>query len=529
MSSISSATTTTMQAPAARSSAPPDGSFSGWRRSMSVAIVLCAISIAAADALFYRRTIGCTAAIFALALAGVVCIRGTRRLATRAGIGLLAAIALLSLCLLEQPGPLRITMTLLAILTLAAVNSRGWTSSVSAWIIRWIELASGGVLFRPLRDLVLSRRWNAAHRGRRGSAGAIAKWIVPLLFSAVFVWLFSLANPVVSSWIGRAADSIGRFLSDIGEYVSFGRIVLWLAVGSVSWTLMRGRVRLRGERIESALFSAEAWSGNFPKTDLVVRCLVLFNAVFLAEMAIDLVTVLSNGANLPAGVSYAQYAHRGAYPLVATALLAAAFTLVAFPTHASVDRSSRPVRLAHALVVLWIVQNIALTASAMWRLHMYVDAFGLTRLRAAAGVWMLLVALGLAWIIWRVVRHRTNAWLLRANFATLMLALLACCTVNWERLIASYDAAKCMEIRGEGPRIDLEYLSSLGPDAIPTLDWLMVNLPPGHPKIVEAATRASYLRASLREDLNTWQGWTWRRSKLAAAAPDDASQSSVHP
>ena len=38
---------------------------------------------------------------------------------------------------------------------------------------------------------------------------------------------------------------------------------------------------------------------------------------------------LWGGKTLPDGMSYAEYAHRGAYPLIATALLAGAFVLVA--------------------------------------------------------------------------------------------------------------------------------------------------------------------------------------------------------
>ena len=44
------------------------------------------------------------------------------------------------------------------------------------------------------------------------------------------------------------------------------------------------------------------------------------------------------------------------------------------------------------LLGLWLAQNILLVVSALMRLDLYVDAFGLTRLRLAAVVWMGLVA-----------------------------------------------------------------------------------------------------------------------------------------
>ncbi len=49
--------------------------------------------------------------------------------------------------------------------------------------------------------------------------------------------------------------------------------------------------------------------------------------------------VLVWGPNSPGGMTYAEYAHRGAYPLLATAMLAMGFALVSrpFPGYASVD------------------------------------------------------------------------------------------------------------------------------------------------------------------------------------------------
>ena len=54
----------------------------------------------------------------------------------------------------------------------------------------------------------------------------------------------------------------------------------------------------------------------------------MFNALFAVQTVLDL-AYLWGGVRLPDGMTYADYAHRGAYPLIATALLAAAFVLAA--------------------------------------------------------------------------------------------------------------------------------------------------------------------------------------------------------
>ncbi|MFZ4395880.1 MAG: DUF4153 domain-containing protein [Kiritimatiellia bacterium] len=70
---------------------------------------------------------------------------------------------------------------------------------------------------------------------------------------------------------------------------------------------------------------------------LVWRCLGVFNVLFALETVTDLI-YLWGGCALPEGMSYASYAHRGAYPLVVTALLSAGLTLYFFPPGRRAER-----------------------------------------------------------------------------------------------------------------------------------------------------------------------------------------------
>ena len=60
----------------------------------------------------------------------------------------------------------------------------------------------------------------------------------------------------------------------------------------------------------------------------ILRSLLLFNLLFAVQTGLDVV-YLWGGVALPDGLTYAAYAHRGAYPLIVTALLAAGFVLAA--------------------------------------------------------------------------------------------------------------------------------------------------------------------------------------------------------
>jgi hypothetical protein len=243
-----------------------------------------------------------------------------------------------------------------------------------------------------------------------------------------------------------------------------------------------------------------------------VRCLLAFNVAFAGQNAMDAV-YLFGGATLPEGLTYAQYAHRGAYPLVATALLAALFVLIAFKPGGAAERSV----LARRLVFLWLAQNVVLTLSAVWRLHLYIDAYSLTRLRFAAAIWMLLVAAGLTWVVARIALRRGNPWLHDRAAFTAVLVLYACCFVNVDGTIAAFNVRHCAEVGGGGPPIDLRYLRSLGVEALPALAHVEPSLTETGRR-AEAANARAALRAELSQSMADWRGWTLRRARLARAA-----------
>ena len=140
-------------------------------------------------------------------------------------------------------------------------------------------------------------------------------------------------------------------------------------------------------------------------------------------------------ALLPNGMTHAAYARRGAYPLLAAALLAGAFAVPARPSLAE-HRALKP------LLLPWLAQNVALSPSASLRLLLHIEAYGLTYLRIHALIWMALVAAGLTMTGWQVWRGRTNGWrLVRA--CTLGLAVLyTCCFVNFAAVIAETNLAR---------------------------------------------------------------------------------------
>jgi hypothetical protein len=252
----------------------------------------------------------------------------------------------------------------------------------------------------------------------------------------VFLALLMQANPVVA-----------RVLElDLDLWSGLSRALFWIAAALFVAPLLAPDLPELPKLSHIALPSTGRIGIN-PRS--VLRALVLFNALIAVQSLTDL-GILVFGVALPEGMSLAEYAHRGAYPLLATALLAGAFALAARPFLGE-HRAVRP------LLLVWLAQNMVLCGAAMVRLEHYIDAFGLTYLRLYALIWVGLVAIGLGLVALQVLLGRTNLWLL-ARCAVLGVGTLYVCSfVNFAHVIAAQNLAR--------PSFDTDYICTLGPMA----------------------------------------------------------------
>jgi hypothetical protein len=244
-----------------------------------------------------------------------------------------------------------------------------------------------------------------------------------------------------------------------------------------------------------------------------IRSLFLCNALFALQSGLDL-TYLWGSASLPDGMSHAEYAHRGAYPLILTALLAAGFVLVAMRPGGPAEQS----RLIGPLVLAWTGQNVLLVASSILRLDLYVATYSLTYLRLAAWIWMGLVAAGLLLILIQIILRKPNSWLVAANALMLAFVLYECCFINAPKLVASYNLKHCQEVGGTGPHLDLKYLASLGPQALPAIGPHIKNMP-----ALRSIALDLWHDHQMQMRPGNWRAWdfrAWRLQRYLANNPN---------
>jgi len=454
------------------------------RFSFLLKIALTILLVAAFDRLFPYGMEGWAVGLFALAwlIALIVGRRDVRHARLDVAVALAGA-AIFGVALAYDPNPLAWVLFWTALSLAALLPRMAGFDDAWRWLLR-LGLHGLSGLAKPLFDFI--RLAAIRPRGKKPTLRSLAALLgLPLIGTALFTALFASANPVIANLLGRIC------LPRPGE------VAEWIAVTILVWPALRPhrivtRLRLPESHVPLPVGSVAS----------VLIALTLFNALFAVENGLD-IAFLWSGAALPAGMSITEYVHRGAYPLIATALLAGLFALTMW--RPGTPTAANP--LARRLVLLWVGQNIFLVASSALRTIRYVEEYQLTAWRIAALLWMALVAVGLVLICGRIRFGRSGRWLINANALTASLVLVPCCFVDLGASAAQWNVRHAAEVGGRGQKIDLCYLSRMGVPALLPL----VELERG-PISADLRERVTAVRSQILDgliaDQSHWWSWT---------------------
>lgn len=431
-------------------------------------ILALLLIIAAADTLFWNGGVGVSLPLFAACLVAAVTIkapdkRGLKRACTILIVSAAPAIEyvqLLSLLFLVIGTALAVISVKVPDQALESVGGQ------AIGLLRHLPIAWLRVPFWALKSLSASA-YRPGYRSQFASIGR--NWAFPVGGAFVFSALLIEANPLLGT-----IDAPNLNVTEVLQ-----RVLFWGGIALLAWPILAGDLGEVPSRPEMK-FSITKFGIN---AGSVIRSLWLFNALIALQTVLDL-SIILGGTALPAGMSYAEYAHRGAYPLLAMALLAGAFALTARP-YLDEAAAMRP------LMYLWLGQNIVVCGSALLRLDLYIDVYGLTYMRIYAQIWICLVAAGLTLTAWQVHRSQSHAWLLRRCAGLAGIVLYAACFVNFAKVIVDYNVTLAEP--------DYGYLCSL-------------NATSGiHRHVTVGETGYGYDLCHLKTpQIETWQEWGFR-------------------
>ena len=371
--------------------------------------------------------------------------------------------------------------------------------------------------FHRILSDVACRHWVARKRQSQFSVDIIFRtWMLPIACTATFIILFGYANPVWELWLNWMDWELAY--NKISQLFSAARICFYLCIIPMLWYCIRPRVRFKIQPSTQSPYPRnrpfEGLASYFFSQASVMRSLALFNLLFAIQTLLDL-SYLWGGVTLPQGLTYASYAHRGAYPLVVTALLAGVFALICLRSDSNVAHQSR----IRTLLYLWMAQNILLVMSALWRTWLYIEEYSLTHLRIAALLWMVLVSVGLILIIIRMYYNYSSTWLINSNAVSLCVMLYLCSFIDISHTIADYNVRHCKEVTGKGAYLDIQYVGDLGPSALEPLQWYIKHAHLGTTRLNQSRKRTARkyhwkLIKELKIQTNNWRSFTVKRYLL---------------
>jgi hypothetical protein len=318
-------------------------------------------------------------------------------------------------------------------------------------------------------------------RARTAARGTVMA-LPPLLVLTV---LLTSADPVFERVLH---DALFTGIEPLLEHLAFAGVIAWLVSGYMRAFLVRDDVVMDRVRLpRPALASSE-----------IAVALSLLNVLFLVFLAVQ-VRYLFGGASLvevTEGLSYAEYARRGFFELVAAATLVVPVLLIA--DWAAVEDDVRGRRALRATSTLLVLMLVGVLASAAYRMSLYQDAYGLTEDRVYGSAFMIWLTVVLGWLALTVLRGKRRRFAFGAIVAGLA-TIASLHVLNPHALIARVN----IERARAGAEVDGRYLRTLSADAVPTLIASLPAIP-----VVERCAVATMLRKRWSgEREGGWRTW----------------------
>ena len=412
----------------------------------------------------------------------------------RRGLPLLVPIALLSACYGLYDNMLLaflnfLLLIALVVLQLAAMTGNRLYKTFSMGLL--IDLFHGAVAL-PLMNIPAPFR--ALKRRKDGGRKASPIWriaiglviSVPLL--AVVLVLLAGADPVFE----RTLKDVFSYLNDnVLEYV--GKVFLSLMAAiplfGLLWALRHNqRVQALGRKINMD-------KARIIDEGIVNTVLVLLNIVYVVFIAIQFGYLFNAFSRiLPDTFTYAEYARRGFLELMGVSVIN---LCVVSASMLFSRRNGRSTALLKALESALLVLTLLLVASAIAKMVMYMDAYGLTLLRVYVSWFLLLLAI--VFIAMLVKLHLRKFALTRFCSVAFIVLFLGLNFTDVDARVAQYNI-DCYR-NGKFKTVDVEMFYNLSDSMIP---YAAVLLDDQNPDIAAKMKELLQHRATIVDD-HRWQ------------------------
>ncbi|MBW8011148.1 MAG: DUF4173 domain-containing protein [Chloroflexi bacterium] len=425
------------------------------------------------DYLFWKKPPGINFAIFtALCLAtGFALARGEGIQAAHRTLWLLIPITFFAVMSLIRGEPLTtflnriLTLLFMAILASTFRGGRWLVYSLGDYLTRISSLIFSS-LWRPADMLVTPRDSESTQKKRflnwKNIFAVVSGLILAFPVIIIFTALLSSADPIFSQSVGDFLDIF--FIEDFTEYI-FRMIMILFAGYLLAGVYIHAINKSDDENLPSDGKPRLSPFLGFTEATIVLGSVV---ALFFSFVLIQIRYFFGGIVNIAIdGFTYAEYARRGFFELVAVAF----FSLLLFLSLSLITkRAGKRQQIFSGLGITLFVLVGVMLVSAFQRLNLYEQAFGFSRLRTYTHTFIFWLGALLLTVVLIELSKRQRAFALAALAAivgfTTSLNLL-----NVDAFIAKQNVTRLEE----GKLLDIAYLASLSEDVVPTLSYLFAS------------------------------------------------------
>lgn len=333
------------------------------------------------------------------------------------------------------------------------------------------------------------RSFDRFFEGLRGGKEGMKVFVGVLLalpFLLLIGGLFASADPLFHKIISdpfqdvSLADNLGKIVRDA--------FVLLFLMGS-GWMIFT--------RASEKRPPIHHTTPRDPGQAITTTFLVMINLLFVVFLGFQ-IAYFFGGENFirEQGLTYAEYARSGFFQLLAVA--GVVFGICSLIYHITELKE----KMTRFLTGLLIVQTGVVILSAINRLLLYIDAYGLTVSRWWAMASILIIAMVLLFLLLGILGRWTFDFVAKFTFLGTLTLVSALLLVNVEGMVVKINTNRFLS--GKTKEIDTSYLFWLSSDAVPNLIAFTKQS-----SSIEAKNLADSLRANLEKRLNEdWLSWT---------------------
>lgn len=383
----------------------------------------------------------------------------------------------------------------IVVLCLLAAFAVGSSALTDARSLTGLAASAAAVPLAALRGLPWLGSSFTTAPGSRTWAPVVRTVVLSLLAVAVFGALFASADAVFARWADALVPDLT--LGSLGV-----RAFVWPGIGGL--TLAGVYVAVNPPRVDRlALPQGTPVARRFEWLVPVSLVAAVFAVFVTAQL-----TVMFGGHDYlrrTTGLTYADYVHQGFGQLTVATVLT--LGVVALTVRKAPRTQARDRLLLRAVLGALCLLTLVVVASALYRMHLYEEAYGFTRLRLLVSFfegWLGLVVV----LVMAAGLRLAGSWVPRATLLTGATALLALSALNPDAYVAERNVARYAATE----QVDWYYLSGLSADAAPVLTALPSDL------------RGCVAVARPADD--DWLGWNLGRFRARVAVPADPGRMS---